>query len=259
MSGDLGDAAMSFENDDMGSAPRDMAGGEFVPESRFGRWFLNTRIWSDYVLEFAVADLRRLIGRADTHYPVVLDAGCAHGRSVPFLMDAFRPKQLIEIDRDPIVLANAIPRAAQAGPAVTLIQGDCTRLPLPDNCVDLIFCHQMLHHVDNQSRALREFHRVLKPAGVLLCAETTRAYIEWWIIRLLFSHPMQTQRDADEYLTMLRAHGFTVAPDAISYPYPWWSRRDLGAAELLLRIRPPPPGQRDETLLHVAAVKAEAV
>jgi SAM-dependent methyltransferase len=258
VSGDIGGAAIPFETGERenGTALRDIAGGAFVPESRFGRWFLNTRIWSDYVLEFAVADLRRLTGHSEAHYPVVLDAGCAHGRSFPFLMNAFHPQHLIAIDRDRNVLANAVPRAALAGPAVTLIQSDCGQLSLPDNCVDLIFCHQTLHHTDNQSRALREFHRVLKPAGVLLCAETTRAYIEWWIIRLLFSHPMQTQRTAGEYLSMLRAHGFTVAPDAVSLPYPWWSRRDLGGAELFLRIRPPPPGQRDETLLHVAAVKA---
>ena len=55
---------------------------------------------------------------------------------------------------------------------------------------------------------------------------------------------------------MIRAGGFSVAPDAVSLPYLWWSRADLGMAERVLGIMPGPPGQREETLLNAAAVKA---
>ena len=229
----------------------------FVPETRFGRWFLNWQLWSDRVLDVAIADLRRLMPCPNATYPVVLDVGCGHGRSLPLLMQAFRPHHLIGLDREQIVLANAIPRAAAIGSAVTLIRGDCSWLPLRDGSVDLVFCHQTLHHLVDQVRALQEFHRVLRPSGILLFAESTRAYIESWIIRLLFRHPMHVQRSADEYLAMLRASGFMVAPGAISLPYLWWSRADLGTAERLLRIPPPQPGHREETLLNAVAVKAD--
>jgi ubiquinone/menaquinone biosynthesis C-methylase UbiE len=232
--------------------------GEFVPESRLGRWFLDTQTWSDRVLKVALDDLCRLMEHPASHYPVVLDVGCGHGRSLPLLMGAFRPEWLIGLDFEPKVLANALPRAAKIGQAVTLLQGDCTRLPLRDGSIDLIFCHQTFHHLVDQERALQEFHRVLRPSGLLLFAESTRAYIESWIIRMLFRHPMHVQRTAGEYLAMLRATGFRVSPGAISCPYLWWSRSDLGGAERLLRISPPRPGQREETLLNVVAVKAEA-
>jgi ubiquinone/menaquinone biosynthesis C-methylase UbiE len=231
----------------------------FVPESRFGVWFLNTRTWCDRVLKVAIADLRCLMQHPNANYPVVLDVGCGHGRSLPLLMDAFRPERLIGVDREKTVLANALRRAAAIGPSVTLIQGDCSWLPLRDASVDLIFCHQTFHHLVDQERALQEFHRVLRPCGVLLFAESTRAYIESWIIRLLFRHPMQVQRSAGEYLAMLRGCGFMVAPGAVSYPYLWWSRADLGGAERLLRIPPPQPGRREETLLNAVAVKAGPV
>ena len=227
----------------------------FVPESRFGRWFLDTQTWSDRVINVALRDLRRLMIRPDGPYPVVLDAGCGHGRSLPLLMEAFRPERLIGIEFEPKVLINAIFRAARLGPAVSLIRGDCTRLPLHDSSVDLVFCHQTFHHLVDQERALREFYRVLRPSGLLLFAESTRAYIETWMIRMLFRHPMEVQRSAGEYLGMLRACGFTVAPGAVSCPYLWWSRGDLGGAERLLRIPPPRPGEREETLLNVVAVK----
>ena len=229
----------------------------FVPETRFGVWFLNTQTWSDRVLKVAIADLRRLMQHKEARYPVVLDVGCGHGRSLPLLMDAFRPECLIGVDRENRVLNNARPRASAIGASVALIQGDCSRLPLRDGSVDLVFCHQTFHHLVDQERALREFHRVLRPFGVLLFAESTRVYIESWIIRLLFRHPMHVQRSADEYLAMLRECGFMVASDAVSYPYLWWSRSDLGGVERVLRIPPPRPGAREETLLNAVAIKAD--
>src|SRR6202034_4015622 len=168
----------------------------FVPETRFGVWFLNTRTWSDRVLRVAIADPRRLMQHKEASYPVVLDVGCGHGRSLPLLMDAFRPECLIGVDRENRVLGNARPRAAAIGASVTLIQGDCSWLPLRDGSVDLVFCHQTFHHIVDQERSLREFYRVLRPSGLLLFAESTRAYIESWMIRWLFRHPMHSQRSA---------------------------------------------------------------
>jgi ubiquinone/menaquinone biosynthesis C-methylase UbiE len=227
-----------------------------VQDSHFGVWFLNTQTWSDRVLKVAIADLRRLMKHPDANYPVVLDVGCGHGRSLPLLMDAFRSEWLIGVDREKHVLANALPRAAKLRQPATLIRSDCSWLPLRDGSVDLIFCHQTFHHLVDQVRALREFHRVLRPCALLLFAESTRAYIESWLIRLLFRHPMHVQQTADKYLAMLRACGFIVEPCAVSYPYLWWSRPDLGGAERLLGIPPPEPEHREETLLNVVAVKA---
>jgi len=256
MDADGGHAALPFKPGGARTIASPRQDG-FVPESRFGFWFLNTQTWSDYVLKVALRDLRRMMDQPEKNFPVMLDVGCGHGRSLPLLAEAFRPARLLGLDREPRVLANARPRAAKIGPMVTLIRGDCTTLPLAAGSVDLIFCHQILHHLVPQAQALREFHRVLRPGGVLLLAESTRAYIEWWIIRLLFRHPMHVQRTAGEFLAMVRACGFVVTPDAISYPYLWWSRTDLGIPERVLRIPPPPTGRREETLLNVVAVKAE--
>jgi ubiquinone/menaquinone biosynthesis C-methylase UbiE len=130
------------------------------------------------------------------------------------------------------------------------MRGDAAALDLPDGSVDLLFCHQTFHHLTRQEQALSEFYRVLRPGGVLLFAESTRAYIHSWIIRLLFRHPMDVQRSAEEYLHLIRDQGFEFGPENVSYPYLWWSRSDLGAAEWLGF---PPPRQREETLVNLAA------
>jgi hypothetical protein len=93
---------------------------------------------------------------------------------------------------------------------------------------------------------------VLKPGGLLLLAESTRAYIHSWIIRLLFRHPMHVQRTADEFVALVRNAGLQVDADRISTPYLWWSRSDLGAREWLgLGL----PKDREETLVNLVARK----
>jgi ubiquinone/menaquinone biosynthesis C-methylase UbiE len=105
----------------------------------------------------------------------------------------------------------------------------------------------------DQEQAIREFFRVIKPGGVLLFAESTRRYIHSWIIRLLFRHPMEVQKSAPEYLALIRAIGFSVPPESISYPYLWWSREDLGLLEKWFGVQP--PREREETLINLVASK----
>jgi hypothetical protein len=103
-----------------------------------------------------------------------------------------------------------------------------------------------------QHEALSEFYRVLQPGGLLWFAESTRAYMYSWIIRLLFRHPMEVQRSAEEYIAMIRNQGFEFRSESVSFPYLWWSRPDVGMAEWLGF---PVAQKREETLVNVVARK----
>tara|TARA_R110002126_G_scaffold7351_29_gene36156 strand:- start:414 stop:1115 length:702 start_codon:yes stop_codon:yes gene_type:complete len=225
----------------------------YIAESRFGKWFLRTDIWETRVLDVAMRDLDRLIANRATAYPVIVDVGCGGGQSFKRLRARFSPELIVGIDIDAEMLSLAASQSGEIDIPVTLIRGTSASLCLGDETVDMVFCHQTFHHLADQERAISEFHRVLKPGGLLLFAESTRAFIHSWIIRLLFRHPMDVQKSAEEYREFIEQAGFDCAANATSYPYLWWSRADLGLVEKLLGPRP--PATREETLLNLVAVK----
>ncbi len=228
---------------------------EIVSETRFGVWFLGTETWLIFVLVAAVNDLCRLL-RQPVQADVVLDIGCGQGKSFRLLQERFRPRRLIGLEAIPAILQQARQQAERDGLSVELLEGVCPQIDLPDGSVDLVFCHQTFHHLVRQEETLAQIHRVLKPGGLLLFAESTRAYIHSWAIRLLFRHPMHLQRSAEEFAGMVRAAGFQIADDEISYPYLWWSRPDLGLFSLLPGYVPPARGAREETLINLIARKS---
>lgn len=224
-----------------------------VPETGFGTWFLGTETWAVHVLQRAVTDLERLIQDRKPSYPVIIDVGCGWGRSFKLLHERFAPRRLIGVDIDAAMLDAAATEAARHGISVEFRQGSSSRLPLASCSVDMVFCHQTFHHLVDQEGAIGEFYRVLRPGGLMLFAESTKAYIDSWMIRLLFRHPMEVQRTAAEYLAMIRGAGFEIDPRSISYPYLWWSRADLGIKERWFGIKP--PAIREETLINLVAVR----
>ena len=228
----------------------------YVEETRIGFYFLRSHTWQHHVLRVAINDLKRLTGEPTPQGGTLLDVGCGQGKSFRLLRDAFQPIRMIGIDADPQSIELSRAEAVRENIAIDLLASDCAEIALPDACVDIVFCHQTFHHLVEQDKALAEFWRVLKPGGLLLFAESTKAYIDTWVIRWFFRHPMEVQKTADEYLAMIRQQGFVFEPANVSFPYLWWSRsKDFGLLERWGLRAPPPPGLRDETLVNVAARK----
>jgi SAM-dependent methyltransferase len=223
----------------------------WVRETRFGVWFQSTRIWIDYVLRPAVEGLERLIADRRAAFPTILDVGCGEGRAFPLLEHHFRPETLFGVDIDPHLVERARSAGRHSTCRTEVAKGDVGKLEFADASLDMVFCHQTLHHVCDQSRALSEFHRVLKPGGVLLIAESCRPFIRSPWVRFLFRHPTDVQRSADGYLELLRASGFCFGGASVSTPDPFWSRPDFGLREWLGR-----PAQRagEPRLVYVSAV-----
>jgi SAM-dependent methyltransferase len=228
------------------------ASSPFVEETRFGNWFIRTDTWRLRVLCRALDDVQRLMPAGVPRYPRILDVGCGYGHSFAELARRFSPNLIVGLDADPGLKARAGAAAADCRCEVRLQAANASHMDLPDADFHLVFCHQTFHHIVEQEAAMAEFYRVLKPGGVLLFAESTRRYIHSLPIRLLFRHPMDVQKTAEEYIAIVRAAGFELPDAGISLPYLWWSRPDIGFCEW---IGLPLPQQREETLVNAVATK----
>ena len=48
------------------------------------------------------------------------------------------------------------------------IKADICNLPFEDNTYDIIFCNHVLEHIPNDSKAMQELYRILKPNGMAI-------------------------------------------------------------------------------------------
>lgn len=227
---------------------------DWIKESAFGEWFLQTNTWANHVLKIALDELEILMVPRSEQYATILDVGVGFGHSLPMLDQRFQPRKIIGLDVDPAVPERNAHKAESCACDVEYITNNAASIDLPDASVDLIFCHQTFHHIVDQASAAKEFFRVLVPGGVLLFAESCKKYIHSLPIRLLFRHPMDVQKTDTQYLNLLEENGFIMRPENISRPYLWWSRMDLG---LLEKLGKKPPKEREETLIYVAAYRPD--
>lgn len=222
---------------------------EWVRESRFGRWFLTSDIWFHYVLNEAVVDLTRLLNNSMTEVHQILDIGCHQGMAFELLEQHFHPKTIVGVEIDSEEMSRALKAAERCPCQVKCVQGTVYNLDLPDNSIDLIFCHQLLHHLSDQKSGLKELYRVLRPGGVLLIGESCRSFIHSFFVSLLFRHPKNVQKTADEYVELVKSSGFQIRDEEISLSSPWWSRHDLGLIE---KIGIPQKPQEPTEVLMIA-------
>lgn len=203
----------------------------------------------------ALDDLQRLMPPIDPdRHPRVIDVGCGFGHSFDELAKRLTPSLIVGLDADPGLNARAGDAARACPCEVQLRESNAARTGLASAEFDVVFCHQTFHHIIEQEAAMAEFYRILKPGGMLLFAESTKYYIQTPQIRLLFRHPMEVQKSAEEYIAIVRAAGFEVPDERISLPYLWWSRPDIGFFEWIGRQV---PTERNETLVNLVAVKPQ--
>lgn len=101
---------------------------------------------------------------------VAVDVGCGTGRNMQLLSN--HSDCVIGFDFSRV----AVGLAASQGRRVAC--ADCRALPLANASTELISALDVLEHLDDDMRALREFHRVLKSNGLLLL--TVPAYRFLW-------------------------------------------------------------------------------
>jgi SAM-dependent methyltransferase len=100
-----------------------------------------------------------------------LDAGAGRGiASYALARDGFTVTAL-EPDPSDLVGGGAIRTLARETALPIRVEENLSeRLPFEDAAFDVIFARAVLHHIADLPAAMREFHRVLRPGGVLVAA-----------------------------------------------------------------------------------------
>jgi ubiquinone/menaquinone biosynthesis C-methylase UbiE len=108
----------------------------------------------------------------------ILEVGCGQGRCLEIVRTYFPKSRLVGVDFSPV----AIEAAGKRIPEGTFHVGVCEDLAsIPSESADLVLNIEVLEHVEDVRKTVREFGRVLRPGGRLLittpCAN--KFSLEW--------------------------------------------------------------------------------
>lgn len=162
-----------------------------------------------FLFELHAAMLARLERLFLAHIPrggLVLDAGC--GRS---LFTEIRPEWPFQILAGDVDL-DLIKSRQTEFPKLGWLVSDAQPLPIRNEAVDALFAGELIEHLRDPHLAIAEFHRVLKPGGVLILTTPNR-------LRLAnvadgserpYSPDHLSELSYDEVLRVLRDQGFKI-------------------------------------------------
>jgi len=110
-----------------------------------------------------IASRAHAISQIARHLPptgVVLEIGCSSGFLLHNLAASFPDATIIGSD----IIAAPLEKIAARLP-LPLLHFDLVRCPLPDDCIDVAVLLNVLEHIEDDSSALRQLWRILKPGG----------------------------------------------------------------------------------------------
>ena len=103
----------------------------------------------------------------------VLEVGGGTGANLPFYGPAVESLTITE--PEPAMLRRLERRVSEQAPQTKVLRAPAEDLPLDDDSVDVVVSTLVLCGVDDQTQALRELRRVLRPGGRLIFIEHVRS------------------------------------------------------------------------------------
>lgn len=125
----------------------------------------------------------------------LLDVGCGPGSITVGLAEVVAPGDVVGIDLQSTLIAQARTRAATRGLTSARFEvADLYRLPYPSGFFDAVFANGVVMHLREPARGLSELRRVLRPGGIAgvrdpdfattLYAPMTPALEQWLALRV---------------------------------------------------------------------------
>ncbi len=146
-----------------------------------------------------------------------LDVGCGGG----LLAEEFARLgcDVAGIDPSAKSLETARAHARAAGLDIDYRQASGEHIPFPDAAFDIVYCCDVLEHVQDPGKVIAEISRVLEPGGVFLYDTINRTFKSWIVMIKLFQdwdwtsfmppnlHDWRMFIKPDELLSVLAANG----------------------------------------------------
>ena len=173
--------------------------------------------------------LHRHVGRSlARHVPPaarVLDAGCGTGGLIRHLHAAQPAWRLTGLDFFPLACELARERTGDE-----VVQASVASLPFPDAIFDAVVSCDVICQVTEPARALREFHRCLKPGGVAVLTMPAYQWMYSYHDREVGNLRRYTRGEVN---ALLRGAGLAVVSST------YWNMLPFPLAVLRRKILPP--------------------
>jgi ubiquinone/menaquinone biosynthesis C-methylase UbiE len=165
--------------------------------------------WSHRLLDLPVLLKWSPLPRGST----VLEVGCGTGRIARYLSKIIKCKNYTAVDIDPKMIAQAESEAKSSDRVIYQVADVC-HLPFDENTFDMVIELDVLHHLRDWKKGIREIHRVLKPKGKFIARdyslETFALPGVGLILQKLLDHPYEQMYNQIEILSYIRKNGFDI-------------------------------------------------
>jgi len=134
------------------------------------------RSHSQRSVENSAAYLRPHLRRGQS----LLDVGCGPATITAEFAAIVGPGQVVGIEMNDDIVETARRTCADAGVEVEVRRGDVYALESDDDTFDVVHAHQVLQHLSDPVKALREMRRVCRPDGLVACRDADYGSFHWW-------------------------------------------------------------------------------
>lgn len=128
---------------------------------------------------------------------IIIDVGCGLGQDAHHLAERYPQAQIIALDLCQAMLELPIATRITNGinsnsSSIQRIQSDMQYMPFSSESIDMIYANQSIQDVLDMKKLFQEFHRVLRPGGVLffttLGPDTLKELRQAWACVDTYSH-----------------------------------------------------------------------